>query len=226
MIVAYTAIFGESDSLKQAPPADRAICFTDVPPAHYLGWEIVRHEHAGRPRVAARILKMTPHLLFPDAVGSVWVDGSIKITNWQLLMWDAQPHEIACLAHPDRSSCYDEGRTVIRLERANPSSVGDALELYRAEHFEPETLSTTGLLYRKHTHRVQSFNEMWRQHLDRYGINDQVHIDYCAWKTGVPIGYLQGHYRDNPYAAYDRADHHARRKPQFNPGDRCEHYLA
>lgn len=226
MIVAYTAIFGGSDSLKQAPPADRAICFTDVPPVDYRGWEIVRQNASGGARVAARLLKMTPHKLFPDAIASVWVDGSIEIRNWQMLMWDSAVHDIACFAHPDRSNCYDEGRMCIRLERANPSSVADALELYTSERFNPTALSTTGLLYRKHTHGVQSFNDLWREHLDKYGINDQVHIDYCAWKTGVTISHLQGHYRDNPYAFYDRVDHHSRRKPQFNPGDRCEHYLA
>lgn len=226
MIVAYTAIFGGSDSLKQAPPADRAICFTDVPPVDYRGWEIVRREASAGARIAARLLKMTPHELFPNADASVWVDGSIRIHDWAKLVSHAETHDVACLSHPDRSNCYDEGRLCIRLERANPSSVADALYLYDSDGFKPTKLSTTGLLYRKHTPDVQSFNELWRQHLDRYGINDQVHVDYCAWKSGVKIGYLQGHYRDNPYATYDRADHHLRRKPQFNPGDRCDHYLA
>lgn len=227
MIVAYTAIFGDSDSLKQAPPADRCVLFTDRYPKDARGWDV--HEYAGGvtpARVIARILKMTPHELFPDAEASVWVDGSIEIRDWNMLMSDTQDSEIACFAHPDRSNCYDEARMCIRLERANPSAVQDAIDLYRDDGFSPTVLSTTGLFFRRHTSNMSWFNDLWRRHLDRYGTNDQVHVDYCAWKTHVTIDHLQGHYRDNPYAFYDKADHHQRRKPQFNPGDRCEHYLA
>lgn len=225
MIVCYTAIFGGSDSLKSAPPADRCVCYTDDPNLERAGWEIVR-QPAPKPRQAARVLKMTPHLLFPEAAASVWVDGSIEIVDWSRLAADTAAAEIACLRHPDRSTCYDEGRMVIRLERANPSKVDEAMALYRAAGFAPTQLSTTGLFFRRHTPRVAAFNDLWREHLDRFGTNDQVHVDYCAWRAGAVVTYLAGHYRDNPYARYDREDHHRRRRPQFDPGDRCEHYLA
>lgn len=230
MIVVYTAIFGGSDSLKRAPAgADRCVCFTDDASLSGNGWEIMRHElpDPSRSRSAARLLKMSPHALFPEAAGSVWVDGSIEITDLPALLQDAAHAFIACLPHPDRASCYDEGREVIRLERAHPSKVGEALDFYRRNGFAPTRLSTTGLFFRRHVGRVVRFNTMWRAHLDRFGTNDQVHVDFAAWKCGIEITYLRGHYRDNPYAVYDRADHHKRRKPQFNPGNRCEeHYLA
>ena len=230
MIVVYTAIFGGSDSLKRSPDgADRCVCYTDDEALTGNGWEIVQHKLAdpSRGRSAARCLKVTPDWLFPDAAASVWVDGSIEIRDLPRLIHDAAHARIACLPHPDRSCCYDEGREVIRLERAHPSKVGEALALYQREGFAPTRLSTTGLLYRRHAPRVAAFNAMWRDHLDRFGINDQVHVDYCAWKCGIEITDLRGHYRDNPYAVYDRADHHKRRKPQFNVGNRCEdHYLA
>lgn len=228
MIVAYTAIFGGSDRLKAAPiGADRCVCFTDDPKLSSNGWEVVcQIPPEEKPRRTARVLKMTPHRLFPKATASIWVDGSIAIQDWPALVRDIGGAEIACLAHPDRSNCYDEGRMVIRLERACPSSVKDALELYALAGFRPTALSTTGLFFRRHTDRMAAFNELWRDHLDRFGTNDQVHVDYCAWRTGIQVTHLRGHYRDNPYAAYDKADHHQRRQPQFNPGDRCEHYLA
>lgn len=226
MIVAYTAIFGGSDSLKEAPPADRCVCFTDGDVAIATGWEIVKREPPEHPRRAARVLKMSPHALFPDASASVWIDGSIQINDWALLMRDAADAEVACFSHPDRSTCYDEGETVIRLRIAHPVKVRAALEVYRSEGFEPSALSTTGLLFRGHTAEVNRFNELWRDHLDTYGTNDQVHVDYCAWKAGVEITHLAGHYRANPYARYHKDDHHRRRKPQFRLEAACDHYLA
>lgn len=230
LIVVYTAIFGGSDSLKSAPPeADRAVCFTDdesCDPPVQKGWEIVVAPRPDKPRRAARILKMRPHELFPDARASIWSDGSVEIRDLRRLLADVGDADIACLAHPDRSSCYDEGKTVVRLKIAHQRKVAMALELYRRDGFAPSALSTTGLFYRRHSPRVAAFNELWREHLDRFGTNDQVHVDYCAWKAGATIAYLAGHYRENPYAVYDRADHHRRRRPQFLPDREEQHYLA
>jgi hypothetical protein len=232
VIIVYTAIFGGSDSLKKAPPADRCVLITDDQSIDVRGcrWEIVRSpQKEPRPRRAARSWKMGPHELFPEAEAWIWVDGSIEIRDWQRLMTDIGDADMACLAHPDRSTCYAEGETVIRLKIAHDlgrSQINAALAKYRAEGFAPTSLSTTGLLYRRNTPEVVAFNRLWRAELDQYGTNDQVHVDYCAWKAGVSIKYLEGHYRANPYAVYDKADHHKRRKPQFLPESECQHYLA
>lgn len=229
MIVVYSAIFGGSDRLKRAPKGPHCVCFTDDPNLVGDRWEVVLRPATDRPRRAARVIKMTPQDLFPDADASVWVDGSIEFKDWPRFMQDCADAEIACFDHPDRSNCYDEGEAVIRLKIAHDigkDQVRAALAKYRAEGFAPKTLSTTGLFYRKHTERVAAFNAMWRDDLNNYGTNDQVHVDYCAWKTGVPIRHLQGHYRDNPYATYDKTDHHKRRKPQFLLEKDCQNYLA
>ena len=77
MIVVYTAIYAGSDRLKQAPKgADLCVCFTDDPRLHGKGWTM-RYERRPphrKPRHAARLVKMNPHTLFPDATMSVWVD--------------------------------------------------------------------------------------------------------------------------------------------------------
>ena len=227
MIVVYTAIFGGSDSLKPAPAgADRAVVFTDDVALCGAGWEVAIRPEAAKPRRAARVLKMSPHELFPEASCSIWVDGSIAIRDLARIIVDAGDADVACFAHPDRSTCYDEGKTVVRLKIAHQRKVAMALELYRRDGFAPTSLSTTGLFYRRHSPTVRAFNELWREHLDRFGTNDQVHVDYCAWKTGARIRYLEGHYRDNPFAVYDRLDHHRRRRPQFLPDREETHYLA
>lgn len=227
MVVLFTALFGGSDRLKAAPAGpDRCVCFTDDPKLAGSGWEFVRHPREKRPRRAARRVKLVPHEHFPQATASVWCDASIEIRDWPALMADANGADIACLPHPDRANCYDEGRTVIRLRIAHPYKVTKALEQYRADGFAPDALSTTGIFYRRHGARMVAFNELWRAQLALYGTNDQVHVDYCAWKSGLGVKHLRGHYRDNPYAVYDRVDHHARRRPQFLPDEECTDYLA
>jgi hypothetical protein len=215
MNVVYTAIFGGSDALKQAPAgADRCVCFTDDPHLTGHGWEIIQRA-AEYPRHAARAVKVSSHALFPEATRTVWIDGSITIRDWERLLHDTEGAEIACLPHPDREDCYEEGREVIRLKIAPADAVTRALERYRSAGFAPTRLSTTGLLVRANTPAIASFNELWRSHLSQYGTNDQVHIDFCAWTTGIRTTWLEGHYRSNPYMVYDRDDHHRRRKPRF-----------
>jgi hypothetical protein len=213
--VLYTALFGGSDTLKPAPPGpDRCLCFTDDRALSGHGWEMA-YSTVAHPRRAARALKTGAHLLFPEADRIVWVDGSMTITDWPHLVRDVGEAELACLPHPDRATCYEEGDTVIRLRIADPTLIRHALATYRAEGFAPTRLSTTGVLVRRQTTRTAAFNQLWRAQLDRYGTNDQVHVDYCAWRVGLPMTDLQGHYRDNPYMRYDQADHHRRRTPQF-----------
>jgi hypothetical protein len=216
VIVVYTAIFGGSDSLKAAPTgADLCVCFTDDPTLAGCGWEVRLQPSAPSGRYAARWLKTGSVGLFPEATQTVWVDGSIALVDLTRLLADAGDADLACLAHPDRSTCYDEGRTVVALHRANPLQIAEALALYRSAGFAPASLSTTGLLVRQSTPRVGAFNRRWREHQRRFGLNDQVHVDFCAWREDLAVTYLTGHYRDNPYMRYDRADHTRRRS--FNP---------
>jgi hypothetical protein len=226
--VLYTAIFGQSDALKPAPAGpDRCVCVTDDPTLTGLGWEIDRRPASTFPRWDARAVKLTPHRLFPDATIVVWADGSMQIRDWPRLLADLGDAEVAALPHPDRTSIYDEGETVIRLRIGDRGAVSRALASFRRDGFETARLSTTGLLVRRMTTRVREMNVFWLAHLTEYGINDQVHFDYCAWKAGVSRAWLAGHYRANPYMTYDRADHHRRRQPPFLlERDRGAHDLA
>jgi len=229
MIVLYSAIFGGSDRIKRAPKGpDACVVFTDDASLAGSGWCLLYREPPPKPRRAARALKMLPHTIFSDADAWLWVDGSIEIKDWPRLMADIGDAEIACLPHPDRSTCYAEGETVIRLKIAHDvarQQVQDAMTKYRAEGFAPTSLSTTGLFWRRNTERVRAFNDLWYEELNRYGTNDQVHVDYCAWKVGVPIKHLSGHYRDNAYSEYDGKDHRKRRQPQFLLERDCQNYL-
>lgn len=220
-MIVYTAIFGASDSLKRPPAGAQCVCFTDSADLGGQGWEIVKWAREPHARRTARLLKMTPDALFPEAADSIWVDGSIEIRDLPALLADIGDAEIACFPHHDRASCYAEAKDVVRLRIAGRGKLLAATERYRREGFAPERLSTTGLFYRRHTPNVRAFNRLWREHLVEYGTNDQVHVDYCAWRCGVPITYLRGSYLDNPYAHYDQADHHHRRRPRFRLEKDC-----
>lgn len=219
MIVLYSALFGGSDTLKPAPAGpDRCVMFTDNAALAGHGWEFIVEPRSAFTRWQARQKKTTSHLLFPDAEIVVWADASMTIMDWPRLIRDFTPGgDVACLPHPFRNNCYDEGAKCIELKIGGVRNITKALDGMRADGFAPTVLSTTGLFLRRNTDAVRRMNEFWYDHLERFGINDQVHLDYCAWKAGASRVWLAGNYLDNPYMVYDRLDHRKHRKPQYLP---------
>lgn len=237
MIVLYTAILGESDSLKKAPRhPDRCICFSDDP----VGTEQAYIDDPGfivkrnRPDWDIRLWNITEDgarrdawrlrcestTLFPKADITVWVDASFVVRDFPRLIEDFRALNVdaAAFPHHERTTCYDEGREIVRLGQSRDAIVRAQLLEYERDGFMPKSLSTTGVLIRRRTPLVNAFNRLWLQHIQRFGDNTLVSIDYCAWKVGLTIGRLQGTYPNNPYAAFDGEDHHARRRPYIEEG--------
>ncbi len=216
MTVVYTALFGGSDRLKPAPRgADRAVLVTDQPQprAKQMGWDVRLWPIAPEPRRAAWDVRCRPDWLALEADVTVWGDASFTWTNLPALLRDAGDAECAGFAHPHRTSCYEEGETLVSLGQASPWAIKDQLAVYRAAGYTPTGLTTAGLLVRRATPLVDAFNTAWADEIRRHrGDNTQVSLDYAAWKVGLPIRHLKGTYIDNPYVVYDGADHRARRQ--------------
>jgi hypothetical protein len=214
--ILYTALFGGSDSLKPAPKGpDRCICFADDPCLRGEGWEMV-HWPTRHPRHEARVLKISSHLMFPEEKWVVWADASMQVLDWDRLMLDKGNHYVSCIEHWDRNNVYSEAIELLSMEsHVDPKSVKRFVAHIRSEGFVSHSLSTTGLLVRRLSQHVIDFNSLWRECLNKYGIDDQLHFDYCLWKVGVKVHYLQGKYTDNPYVKYDHFDHAARRNPPY-----------
>lgn len=216
MVVLYTTIFGQSDSLKKAPSGpSRCVCFVDDPSRYpnARGWDLVQHD-AVDPRREAWHLRCIPHLLFPEARKTVWVDASFTVTDWATLILDASGHDLAGLQHHARKTCYEEGREIIRVGQAEARDVLPQLDRYRREAFAPSALTISCIIVRANTSRVTAFNEAWDAEIQRHaGDNTQLSVDYCAWKNGLTVHPLRGVRKNNPYAIHDHADHKKRRQP-------------
>ncbi len=215
-VVVYTTIFGASDSLKAAPSgASRCVCFVDDP-SLYAGqtraWELVRHQ-AENPRREAWHLRSIPHLLFPDARKTVWVDASFTLTNLPKLLLDSSGHDLSALRHHARHSCYEEGREIIRVGQASKIEVERQLSRYWREGFSPSELTISCILVRSFTRAVAQFNTIWDEEVFlHHGDNTQLSIDYAAWKAGIGVHHLRGVRKNNPYAIHDHSDHKRRRQ--------------
>lgn len=218
MVVVYTAILGNCDSLKSAPEgADRCVCFTNDEGhgSSINGWEMLFIPNVeDRPRRTAWHLRAVPHANFPSADVTVWIDASFTLKHLPKLLKDAEGHPLSGLRHHRRSSCYDEGTAVVKAGQATRAEVDAQLNGYRREGFDPTALTISCILVRQNTPSVTEFNNLWDAEIQQHpGDNTQLSLDYCAWKGGIDVHALEGGRHQNPYAVHDHDDHKRRRKP-------------
>jgi hypothetical protein len=216
MIVVYTTIFGESDSLKQAPSgASRAVCFVDNVNRYAYqerGWELIQHK-APNPRREAWKLRCEAHRLFPDARKTVWIDASFTLMDLSRLLLDASGHPVSGLKHHKRNTCYQEGLEIIKVGQADSSDVAKQMNEYARQDFQPSALTISCILVRENSSVVNAFNECWEKEIYQHpGDNTQISLDYAAWKAGLSIHHLTGVRHNNPYAVHDATDHKRRRQ--------------
>jgi len=217
VIIVYTTIFGGSDSLKPAPVgADRCVCFVDNA-AEYSGdahgWELIPWAVSPMrgPRREAWHLRCIPGALFGHYSAVIWIDASFTLTDLPRLLRHSAGHDLSGLRHHKRSSCYEEGRELVRIGQSDPDAVATQLDAYRRAGFRPSALTISCILVR--TERANLFNLRWDAEIGHTGDNTQLSIDYCAWKSGLVVHHLEGVRKENPYATHDHADHKRRRKP-------------
>ena len=212
MILVVSALIGPTESPPPLGPQEsgtRYICYTDreVP-----GWECRLPLH-GNPRRAARYAKTHLHELHAEV--TIWVDASFDLVARPsdiVAAADATGCKVSAFAHPDRNCMSTEADEIIRLNMADHAAVNDQRNAYHRAGFDTvdnpqKSLTTTGLIVCRHTPQVVAFSRQWWIEIATHTLRDQLSVDFAAWKTGIKIGRLPGHYRDNPFATYNRHRH-------------------
>ena len=197
------------------------VIFADVPVAYeHAGWQIRPPVYAAKMnRRRARLHKVQPHLLFPDADFTLWLDGTLTpITSLRALVDEYAPEpdvHVVTFAHPKRSCLYDEADELIRRRRDNAQTIRAQVERYRQEGYPAGNgLASTSAVLRRNSSTARRLDELWRSEIQRGSFRDQVSFDYCLWKVGLPARYFRGVHQDNPH--FRRRRHSfAKDNPQF-----------
>ena len=206
-IIVYTAVIGpDVDRLKPvvvSRPNVQFLCFTDQPGFTVDGWTMMgvvpENVRLHGPIHCARACKIAMPLFGADVM--IWHDSAYQLSVDPNCL-AKQAETVHALRHPWRSSPRDEGREIVRLKLAPADKVEAQVASWG--EWEPGTLTSTGLLVRKNTEAVRRFNETWWELFQAGGhTRDQMSVDRASYVSGVPIQYLDGHYRDNPYAIWE-----------------------
>jgi len=202
-IAIYTCVTAAKDSIKEDQNREGAdlILFTDQPPAE-SAWEVRPAPDIFRdPRRSSRIPKLLAHQYLPGYDFSLWIDGSIRLLAPVRDLIDRYlgRADIAFFRHPLRDCIYEEAAACAEQRLDDPSLIAAQVAQYVGEGYPPHNgLNEGGVILRRHTPDIETFNNAWWSELCRYSRRDQLSLNYILNRLGIRPALFPGTIGDNP----------------------------
>lgn len=221
-IAIYTAITGQHTTLKstiEIPGVDW-VAFLDGPTTVTSlssstspdRWRAeLLPERFAHPRMDAKWARMNPEFLLPQYETTIWVDGSIQITNGHFVEWvmdfvERSSYGFALFPHPERANIYDECEVSLTHRKYAGEPMREQVENYRSKGLpDDHGLWATGILGRRKNPVLASINQQWMNECIRWSWQDQLSLPWVLWKHRAwhPLDYkptaLQGNIYDCPF---------------------------
>ena len=185
-------------------PGVRYYCASDQP-VESAAWKRIEVPAAKDPAMAARGIKISPPRQLSRADYHLWIDARYRLeVTPELFAPLLMQADILVFAHPFCPTLKHESDEINRRNLAPGPALKRQLAEYRAAGFPMASPhSSTGFLVRRNDARTAEFNRIWAEQLRRHGHSrDQMSFDFAAWRAGLRVHHLEGHYRDNPYATW------------------------
>lgn len=148
------------------------------------------------PRRNSRVPKILSHQ-FCDTKYSIWIDGNIKllVTPEYLVDKYLKDHDIAVFKHPNRNCIYDEAMVCAKARLDDPEVIIEQVAKYEKEGFPKKNgQGECGMIIRRHTPKIEMFNNLWWSEYCRHSVRDQISFMYAVDKLGIRVNFI-----DEPY---------------------------
>ncbi len=210
MNVCYTAITGGKDLLKETQNTTGAkfVAFVDRP-IPSTTWELRdAHTEFSDPNRNAKIHKVNPHVYFPEAEYSLWVDGTIEVVDPMDLLIERylEDADIALFKHYERNCAYSEAMVCGAMGLDDQEVMSKQMARYYMQEQYPidNGLAECTIILRRHTPKIQKLNEMWWAEIQKGSRRDQLSFNYCCWKLGIEYNEMEGTVYQNSHFLYTR----------------------
>ncbi|WP_371061279.1 glycosyltransferase domain-containing protein [Rhodosalinus sp. 5P4] len=200
--VVYSVSLGNYDADPPRPPAGMDdtlyVLITDM---RFLSpgseWHIVRPVFGERDTKRLCLwYKTHPHVLFPWAETTVWMDGNIACHKGAAAVLTAHSalSEVATFSHPDRSCVYAEAEAVKALGLDHSTVVDDVVQRLKAEGMPANwgLYETNVLLLQASDLAVRAFLDSWWTSIATGSRRDQLSFTPAAWRGNISIAPLDG----------------------------------
>jgi hypothetical protein len=159
-IQVYTAIVGNHDPMHDNIP-------------------VLTEDRLGDPLLSARFYKTCPHLLFPNADWTIWIDGNVFLNVPPEILVERclEPRwsSFGVFAHAHRATVGQEAGAIRDAAMDSEENVARALELYGPlDTQRMKTLAMTMVLVRRNTRENAQRNAAWWQSICYSSMRDQL----------------------------------------------------
>lgn len=130
------------------------------------------------PILSAKVYKILPHL-FLDDEWTVWVDGTIDISEEQAKKWIEEVKEsgkgIGVLKHTWRDCIYEEAKEIVKLKRADPEIIAKQVSEYLRKGYPKHNgLACCGVIVRQNREDIKKLCEDWWYEIRNGSTRDQI----------------------------------------------------
>ncbi len=188
-ITVFSSICGGKDDIIDNQPKGKYVMFLDRPYSSET-WEIKKaYDRFKDPRRNSRIPKLLSHQ-FIDTEYSLWIDGNLQLLSTPDVLVERylKDHDIAVFKHPTRDCIYGEAAKCAVAKLDDPEVIIEQVMTYeKAGYAKNKGLCECMFILRRHTRKVQQFNDAWWSEYSRHSCRDQISFMYAADKVGLRV---------------------------------------
>ncbi|NBW09204.1 MAG: DUF616 domain-containing protein [Caulobacteraceae bacterium] len=177
MITVYTSLVGDRDEClpNQVPEGVHFEFFRDC------------YDKFKDDRRNSRPHKILAHQ-YINSEYSIYMDANIRLlVNPQYLIDKyLSDCDLAVWKHPSRDCLYDEALACCKMKLDNVETIIEQVKKYEDEGFpKHKGLGECNVIFRRHTPKVEEFNNAWWSEYTRHSRRDQISFPYAADKVGI-----------------------------------------
>lgn len=141
------------------------------------------------PRRNSRVPKLLPHQ-FVDTEYSLWIDGNCSLLQAPEVLINRylKDHDLAVFKHPKRDCIYGEATKCALAKLDDPEVIIGQVSKYEQEGYaKNKGLCECMFILRRHTAKVEAFNNAWFAEWTRHSVRDQISFMYAVEKVGLRV---------------------------------------
>ncbi len=211
-IAVYTCITGDYDNLKEIPKIEKGIdyyCFTNNKKIKSNTWNVIYIEDEKLSNVQlARKIKILGHELINDYDILLWMDGAVtfkkNIKDFINTYLDKKDVFVA-FKHGERDNIKDEAYACYRFDKESKENINKILKFYKEENypFNNGLIESTVYIKRPKEKIVQETMKLWFSMILKYSTRDQLSFNYCIYKTGLKVKWINEKVFSNKWFNWD-----------------------
>jgi hypothetical protein len=195
--IVYTSITGGKDNLIEPKVPGKFVAFAE---GKSKKWQIrPPYDRFRSPRRNSRAPKILAHQ-FIEADYSLWIDGNLELLKPidELIDLYLTDHDIAMFKHPQRNCSYEEADACAFRRYDDPEVIKAQTDKYREEGFGVQRGLCEGMfILRRHTPKVEEFNNYWWSEHCRHSVRDQISMSYALDKAGLEPNAIDIQFREH-----------------------------